>query len=86
MTPEIRGDDLVLWLPVGGKNTRRGHLKPKVIVKWPISSYVRKHKHDHNPRQRPQGPNPEMRIMMMLRSSLLECSMSMRMLKLSLSE
>ena len=37
MTPEIRGDDLFLWLPLDGKSTRRrGHLKWKVIVKWPI--------------------------------------------------
>ena len=84
-TWDQRGN-LVLWLPLGGKNTGRGHLKPKVIVKWPISSCERKHKHHHNRSKRPQGPNPEMRTMTMQRSSLLECSTSMRMLKPSLSE
>ena len=74
-------------VPLGGKSTRRrGHLKPEVVVKWPISSHVRKRKHHHNPRKKPEGPNPEMKTVTMLRSSLLEWSTSMRMLKPSLSE
>ena len=74
-------------VPLGGKSTRRrGHLKPEVVVKWPVSSHVRKRKHHHNPRKKPEGPNPEMRTVTVLRSSLLEWSTSMRMLKPSLSE
>ena len=61
-------------------------MKPKVIAKWPISFRVRKHKHNHNPRKRLLHPNPEIRTIKILRSFLLEWSMSVRMLKPFLSE
>ena len=43
-------------VPLGGKSTRRrGHLKPEVVVKWPVSSHVRMRKHHHNPRKKTGG-------------------------------